>query len=42
VTATAATLSEALDTAYNGVKEISWDNVHYRKDIGQRALKAQA
>lgn len=40
ITATAVTLSEALDKAYNGVKEISWDNVHYRKDIGQRALKA--
>ncbi|MGN0585012.1 MAG: phosphoribosylamine--glycine ligase [Ruminococcus sp.] len=40
VTATAETLHEALDIAYNGVKSINWKDVHYRKDIGQRALKA--
>ena len=40
VTATAATLPEALDTAYVGVKTISFQDAHYRKDIGQRALKA--
>ena len=40
VTATAATLPEALDTAYAGVKTISFQDAHYRKDIGQRALKA--
>ena len=40
VTATAETLPEALDIAYNGVKSINWKDVHYRKDIGQRALKA--
>ncbi|MGN0629951.1 MAG: phosphoribosylamine--glycine ligase [Ruminococcus sp.] len=40
VTATAGTLPEALDIAYNGVKSINWKDVHYRKDIGQRALKA--
>lgn len=40
VTATAATLSEALEVAYAGVKTISFQDAHYRKDIGQRALKA--
>ncbi|MDD6268444.1 MAG: phosphoribosylamine--glycine ligase, partial [Oscillospiraceae bacterium] len=40
VTATAGTLPEALDIAYNGVKSINWKDVHYRKDIGRRALKA--
>ncbi len=40
VTATADTLPEALETAYAGVKTISWQDVHYRTDIGQRALKA--
>jgi phosphoribosylamine--glycine ligase len=39
VTATADTLPEALETAYAGVKTISWQDVHYRTDIGQRALK---
>ena len=40
VTATGSTLPEALATAYEGVKSIDWKDVHYRKDIGQRALKA--
>lgn len=40
VTATAETLPEALETAYAGVKTISFQDAHYRKDIGQRALKA--
>jgi phosphoribosylamine--glycine ligase len=40
VTATAETLPEALKTAYAGVDTIHWDQVHYRHDIGQRALKA--
>lgn len=40
VTATADTLPEALEIAYNGVKQIDWENVHYRHDIGQRALNA--
>ena len=30
---------EALDRAYDAVGKISWDGVHYRKDIGWRALK---
>lgn len=39
VTATADTLEEALAKAYDAVKGISFENVHYRTDIGQRALK---
>ena len=40
VTAKGNNLQEALDNAYEGVKKISFDKAHYRKDIGQRALKA--
>ncbi|MCC8111998.1 MAG: phosphoribosylamine--glycine ligase [Ruminococcus sp.] len=39
VTATAKTLQEALKKAYAGVEQIQFENVHYRKDIGQKALK---
>ena len=42
VTATADTLKDALARAYDGVNEIHFDQVHYRKDIGQRALRATA
>ncbi len=40
VTAIADSLEEALEIAYNGVESINWKNVHYRHDIGQKALKA--
>ena len=40
VTCTAYTLQGALDKCYAAVSKISWDNVHFRKDIGARALKA--
>ncbi len=40
VTARGENLKTALDTAYKGVSQISFENAHYRKDIGQRALKA--
>ena len=40
VTCTALTLEEALHRSYEAVGKISWENVHYRRDIGQRALKA--
>ena len=36
VTATAATLSDAIAAAYAGVEKISFTDVHYRKDIGRR------
>ena len=38
VTATAPTLKEALDKSYKAVGEISFDNAHFRRDIGKRAL----
>ncbi|MCD7741752.1 MAG: phosphoribosylamine--glycine ligase [Ruminococcus sp.] len=40
VTCTALTLAEALRKSYEAVDKISWENVHFRYDIGQRALKA--
>ena len=40
VTATAENLPAALEKAYAGVAKIHWENVHYRHDIGQRALQA--
>lgn len=42
VTATADTLQAALDIAYAGVHQIYFQDVHYRKDIGQQALQALA
>ena len=41
VTATAATLPEALERAYAAVKRIHFDNAYYRRDIGKRALAAK-
>ena len=40
VTAIASGLSEAIDASYKMVKELSFENAYYRKDIGARALKA--
>jgi phosphoribosylamine--glycine ligase len=40
VTATAACLKCAIDKSYSLVKEITFGNAYYRKDIGARALKA--
>ena len=40
VTALGDTLSEALKKSYDGVKQIEFENAHYRTDIGQRALNA--
>ena len=40
VTARAAALEEAVRKAYERVKEVSFDNAYYRKDIGKRALDA--
>ncbi len=42
VTAVADTLQQAIDDAYRNVEKISFEKAHYRKDIGQRALAAQA
>ncbi|MBR4030100.1 MAG: phosphoribosylamine--glycine ligase [Clostridia bacterium] len=41
VTETADTLEDAIKKAYQEVKNVSFDNAFYRKDIGQRALKAK-
>jgi phosphoribosylamine--glycine ligase len=38
VTARGATIADAVKEAYNAVSKISWDGMHYRKDIGRRAL----
>lgn len=39
VTGFGKTLSESIDTAYNAVSKISFEKMHYRKDIGKRALE---
>lgn len=38
VTAVAATYRECIDKAYAGVRKISFENAHYRTDIGARLL----
>ena len=40
VTALGNTLEEALRKSYDAVGKINFENAHYRKDIGQRALNA--
>lgn len=40
VTALGDTLEDALAKSYAAVGKIEFENAHYRKDIGQRALKA--
>jgi phosphoribosylamine--glycine ligase len=39
VTARGSDIAEAVREAYAGVRQISWDGMHYRTDIGHRALK---
>lgn len=38
VTGLGSTVAEAIDRAYQGVKAIGWQGVHYRTDIGRKAL----
>ncbi len=38
VTATGSDLQSALDKAYSAVEKINFDNKHFRKDIGKKAL----
>jgi phosphoribosylamine--glycine ligase len=38
VTALGDTIRDAVDEAYRGVDRISWPGMHYRRDIGHRAL----
>lgn len=40
VTALGDTLEDALKKSYDAVDKIKFENAHYRKDIGQKALKA--
>lgn len=40
VTALGDTLQEALKKSYDGVSKIKFENAHYRKDIGQKAINA--
>jgi len=39
VTALGDSVRKAISKAYEAVSRISWDGVHFRKDIGQKALK---
>ncbi len=39
VTAIGDTLEETIKTAYKAVEKIHWTDVHYRKDIGAKALR---
>ena len=41
VTARGATIREAVDRAYRGAARISFEGMHYRRDIGHRALRGQ-
>ena len=41
VTATGNTMQAALNKSYEAVKKISFENAHFRTDIGQRALSAK-
>ena len=38
VTALGGTVRDAIDLAYRGVEAITWTGVHYRTDIGKKAL----
>jgi phosphoribosylamine--glycine ligase len=39
VTALGATVRDAVTEAYRGVEQVHWDGIHYRRDIGYRALE---
>ncbi len=39
VTALGRDIPEAIDRAYEAVEKISWEGVHFRRDIGAKALK---
>jgi phosphoribosylamine--glycine ligase len=39
VTALGDSVKEAIATAYQAVSKITWEGVHYRRDIGQKALR---
>ena len=39
VTGLGATVAQAISNSYRAVEKIHWDKVHYRRDIGARALQ---
>jgi phosphoribosylamine--glycine ligase len=39
VTALGDTVAQAIDRAYKAVGRITWEKVHFRRDIGQKALR---
>jgi phosphoribosylamine--glycine ligase len=39
VTSAGDTIAEAIERAYSAVEKIHWKGVHYRKDIGMKALE---
>jgi phosphoribosylamine--glycine ligase len=39
VTARGATIRQAIDRSYRAVSRIHFDGMHYRRDIGHRALR---
>ncbi len=41
VTARGPSIAAAIEQAYHAVREIHWPGVHYRRDIGHRALQHQ-
>lgn len=41
VTALGPTIATAVEKAYTGVSCISWEGLHYRQDIGQKAIKRE-
>ncbi len=41
VTALGADTKSAIANAYRAVDKISWDGVHYRKDIGGKAVRGE-
>jgi phosphoribosylamine--glycine ligase len=42
VTGLGPSIADAIDTAYAGVKELSFEGAHYRSDIGARALEKRS
>jgi phosphoribosylamine--glycine ligase len=42
VTGRAASLAAAIERTYQAVQQIQWPGVHYRRDIGYRALQREA
>ena len=39
VTAAGGDLASAIDLAYAGVREVSFEGMHYRRDIGRKGLE---